>query len=337
MVITFICCNRPTDSLRVQVRCRNLADAINRDGQHRANLLDMKSFVENTSRAQRLCGESDLLVIYRYLYDSILTVVQYWQARDKKVIVDFDQAFDLLPPDSPDAPFWREGRPVEGCFNSPNHIAPPPLEQFKWGLAILDAATVGSYRLADDWARFTKIYTLPDYLNTDQYPALNQTREGEIRLGLGYRARISAAASSGLLTAIERVCRQYPLVKFVEFDQPCAGLDEWVSHLSTLNIGLAPAHDPYDMRLGSYDLLEFMISKISWLASSNAQFQSLSAYGDLVKNTAADWETALLDAVDNLEARREEAGGTAFLFALSHNLASNLTAVLQVYDAILCQ
>lgn len=63
MVITFIYCNRPIDSLRVQVRCRNLADAINRAGQHRANLLDMKSFVENTSRAQRLCGESDLLII----------------------------------------------------------------------------------------------------------------------------------------------------------------------------------------------------------------------------------------------------------------------------------
>lgn len=337
MVVTFIYCNRPADSLRVQVRCRNLADVINRSGQHRANLLDMKSFVENTSRAQRLCGESDLLVIYRYLYDSILSVVQYWQARDKKVIVDFDQAFDLLPPDSPEASFWLEGRPLDGCFACPAPVSPPPLEQFKWGLAILDAATVGSYRLADDWARFTKIYTLPDYLNTDQYPALNQNHEGEIRLGLGYRARASAVASSGLMPAIERVCRQYPQVKFVEFTEPCGGLDEWVSHLSTLDIGLMPTNDPYDMRLGSYDLLEFMISKISWLASANAQFQPFSAYGSLVKNTAADWETALLDAVDNLEARREEAGGASFLFALSQDLASNLATILKVYDAILCQ
>jgi hypothetical protein len=297
----------------------------------------MKSFVENTSRAQRLCGESDLLVIYRYLYDSILSIVQYWQARDKKVIVDFDQAFDLLPPDSPDALFWQKGHRTDGCFESPARISPSPLEQFKWGLAILDAATVGSYRLADDWARFTKIYTLPDYLNTDQYPALNQTHEGEIRLGLGYRARASAAASSGLMSAIERVCRRYPQVKFVEFTAPCGGLDEWVSHLSTLDIGLMPAHDPYDMRLGSYDLLEFMISKISWLASANAQFQPFSAYGSLVENTTSDWESALLDAVDNLEARREEAGGSAFLFALSQNLASNLTSILKVYDAILRQ
>jgi hypothetical protein len=337
MIVTFIYCNRPADSLRVQVRCRNLADVINRSGQHRANLLDMKSFVENTSRAQRLCGESDLLVIYRYLYDSILSIVQYWQARDKKVIVDFDQAFDLLSPDSPDALFWQKGHRMDGCFDSPARISPPPLEQFKWGLAILDAATVNSYRLADDWAQFTKIYTLPDYLNTDQYPALNQPLEGEIRLGLGYRARASAAASSGLMPAIERVCRQYPQVKFVEFTQPCAGLDEWVSHLSTLDIGLMPAHDPYDMRLGSYDLLEFMISKISWLASANAQFQPFSAYGDLVKNTAQDWEAALLDAVDHLEARREEAGGSAFLFALSQNLASNLAAILKVYETILHQ
>ena len=166
---------------------------------------------------------------------------------------------------------------------------------------------------------------------------MNQTHEGEIRLGLGYRARASAAASSGLLSAIEYICRRYPQVKFVEFNQPHAGLDEWVSHLSTLDIGLIPAHDPYDMRLGTYDLLEFIISKISWLASANAQFQPFSAYGSLVKNTAADWEIALLDAVDNLEARREEAGGSAFLFALSQDLASNLTSILKVYDAILRQ
>lgn len=345
MVVTYIYC-AAADQSRIQVRCRNLADAINRSGTHRANLLDMKSFVENTSRAKRICDESDLLVVYRYLYDSILSAVQYWQARDKKVIVDFDQAVNLLPPASSAQAFWFEGAPLKGCIAKTHRIDPPPVEQFKWGLAILDAATTSSPRLADDWLRFTKTYTIPDYLNTDQYPALHQTHADEIWLGLGYRAQAESAAESGLLAALENVCRQKPQVKFMvnPVDAPRQGevyvprrFEEWVEFLAALDIGLMPICGDYDLRLGYYDLLEFMVSKIPWVASAGMPFQALSNYGRITQNTATDWESAILDMVERVDFHRRRACGSPFLFALTQNLGANLKTILNIYDAILCQ
>ena len=66
MIISYIYSNNPADALRVQLRCRNFADAINRIGWHSANLLDLEAFIQNTPEAQAICDASDLLVIHRY-------------------------------------------------------------------------------------------------------------------------------------------------------------------------------------------------------------------------------------------------------------------------------
>ena len=349
MVITYIYCNCPADYIRIQVRCRNLADAINRTGRsHRANLLDMDSFLENTPYAKKICDESDLLVIYRYLHDPILSVIQYWKARDKKVIVDLDQAVNYLTPDNPAYSFWFEGHPMDGCAET--STVAPPIEQFKWGLALLDAATACSPRLADDWSRFTNTYTVLDYINTDQYPALNQPHAGEIWIGLGYHANADSLAESGLLAAMESICPKRPQVKFLLCNMQNPAIDsrqikmyspkyfeDWVEILSTLDVGLMPTHGEYDLRLGSYDLLEFMVSKIPWIASSRASFQTLSAYGQYTQNTPAAWEAAILNMIEQIDLHHKKACSSPFLFALGKNLGANINTVLNVYEAILHQ
>ena len=44
-------------------------------------------------------------------------------------------------------------------------IKPRPLDQFIWGLRILDAITVSSQLLADDWKEYTDSYYFPNYQN----------------------------------------------------------------------------------------------------------------------------------------------------------------------------
>ncbi len=113
MIVTYIHSNHPEDAPRVQIRCRNFADAINRIGWHHANLLDLDSFAQNTPEAQKICADSDLLVIHRYLYGPILEAIEFWKARDKKVVVDFDQAINYLTPDIPFYSFWMQGKPLK--------------------------------------------------------------------------------------------------------------------------------------------------------------------------------------------------------------------------------
>jgi len=354
VVVTYIYWNHPADQIRIQIRCRNMVDAINRTGMHRANLLDMDSFIHNTPHALKVCGESDLLVIYRYLHGPILTALQYWKARDKKVVVDFDQAVNFLTENKPQYSFWYKGAAMPGAkTDSPAKIDPPPIEQFKWGLALADAATVPSVRLVDDWSGYTSIYKVLDYINTYQYPILNEAHEDEIWIGLGNRVDFDSFERSGLRAAVENVCRKRPQVKLMlPMEKPPRALniksnqikvkvpqkfEDWVGMLLSLDIGLMPICGDYDMRLGSSDLLEFMISKIPWIASEEPIFHKLLQYGQWIQNTPEAWEATILNTVDQIEYHQKKAVQDPFLFALSQDLSANIDKILRIYGAIIHQ
>ena len=357
MIITYVYSNRLEDQIRVQLRCRNFADAINRTGSHHANLLDINSFIQNTQTAQKMCAESDILVIYRYIYGPILTTIQYWKARKKKVIVDFDQAIDHLTPGMPGYYFWLKGTPLPACTSENKHpenpIVPIPLEQFKWGLGIVDAATTASARLANDWSQFTCVYEIPDYLNTFQYPVLEQPHKDEIWIGLGHNTQYTSFKNSGLSVAMEYICQQYPQVKLVLFDQgdfPDRQLkidpaqvvvysppifDEWVNVLLKLDIGLAPIYGDYDLRSGPVKLLEFMIAKIPWIATEHPTFRNMAQYGYWVQNSPDAWENAILNVVTQLAVYQKRADGESFSFALGQDVSENIEKVLRIYSVII--
>ncbi len=359
MIITYIHSNSSRDALRVQLRCRNFADAINRIGWHSASLLDLDSFIKNTPEAQRSCAASDLLVVHRYLYGPILQAVEYWKARGKKVVVDFDQAINYLTPDISSHSFWVDGDPLAcsvyaGVAQAQQvKIEPAPLEQFKWGLGLIDAAVVSSMRLVVDWSPFANVYEIPDYLNTDQYPAYKQAHD-KIWIGLANGARITSIRNSGLLKAMENVCLKHPDVQVVLLGsdntipllnidpsqmlfQPSDVFDEWVPILMKLNIGLVPIYGDYDLRLGRINLLEFMVSKIPWIASNQPAFREFSRLGRLVANSAEAWETAILKAVDNINDLQLWAAGEPFLYALSQDVNENIDKVLKLFTYILNQ
>jgi hypothetical protein len=353
LIITYIYSDQVEDRIRIQLRCRNFADAINRTGSSRANLLELNAFTQNTSEAQRMCAESDLLVIYRYLYGPILTAIQYWKAREKKIIVDFDQAINYLTPEMPEYSFWWQGvslavsGPEKGLFDA------IPLEQFKWGLGMVDAATVASARLADDWSQFTPVYELPDYLNTNQYPLAEKAHENEIWLGLGQATQLISFKNSGLGSAVAAICREFPQVKLVLSDlekfsslglsinprqivvYPPYFFDEWVNILLKLDLGLAPISGDYDLRLSQASLLEFMTAKIPWIATEQSPFHQFSQYGLCVKNSPEAWKNALLEMINRLAVYQKKATREPFLFALGQDLNANLEKVLKIYAAII--
>lgn len=357
MIITYIYSNNPADALRVQLRCRNFADAINRIGWHSANLLDLEAFIQNTAEAQAVCEASNLLVIHRYLYGPVLQAIEYWKARDKKVIVDFDQAINYLTPDIPIHSFWLQEEALlsksQGSYIAKDLQGTSPLEQFKWGLGLIDAAVVSSMRLVVDWSPFTDVYEIPDYLNTDQYPAYKHAHEDKIRIGIANGARSSSIKNSGLSTALNNICRDHPQVELIlcglnddihDFlDIPSEQLvthrsglfDEWASTLLALDIGLIPIYGDYDLRLSRINLLEFMISKTPWIASSQPSFREFSRYGRLVKNSEEGWEAAILKAMNDLHSLQNWASGEPFLFALSQDVNENIDKVVKLFTYIL--
>lgn len=349
MIITYIHSNWQVDKVSAQTRCRNLADAINRTSwRHRANLLDLASFAANDPSARRVCGDSDLLVIHRHLYGDILGAIQYWKARDKKVIVDFDQPVNFLTREMPGYAHWFEGAEP----GQPVRIDPPPIEQFHWGLGMVDAATVSSERLADDWARYTNVHKIADYLNTHHYPAVREDHGDEVWIGLRKREDVGWFAAAGLFAAIESVCAQRPNVKIFlhgEDDRqalpnipagqlkmfPPVDGKEWAEILPSLDFGLLPLGGDYDLRLGSFAMLEFMISKVVWIASGESTPHHLSHFGIWTQNDPKSWELSLLQAYEARFNNQKKTIMEPYLFALNQDVRANIESVLKVYANIL--
>ncbi len=329
-----------------------MADAINRTGVHQAYMLDMVSFIQNTPSAQKVCNESDLLIIYRYLFGPILTAIQYWKARDKKVVIDFDQPINHLTAADPGYDFWYNGIPFTGAdLEKQGRIEPSPMEQFRWGVGMVDAMTVPLSQLGNEWLRLARIFEIPDYINTYQYPGLHQNPNHEIWIGLGIDIGQASLETCGVLHAMEKICGKHPQVKLILYGtEPIEHLpnidprqmelhslnsfEEWVDVLLGLNIGLVPMNGHRDFQMGYSDVLEFMVAKIPFICGGEINAHGTQSFGLTTKNTAADWEETILSALDQIEVLQQRSGNEPFLLAIGRDIGANTEKILKIYKTI---
>lgn len=337
-------------------RCAVPARAINRTRLHRAELISLDEFARSTLAAQAACELADLLVVQRNLLGPVLSAIQHWKARDKIVIADFDDAYHLMSPTNAGYAYWGQGliRELGPDGRVVHHkIDPLPLTQFKWGLRLVDGATVPSRRLADDWRAYTDIRYVPNYIELEKY--LNVTRQPHDGVLIGWGGSVSHLQSftgSGVLTALRRVCRARPQVRVMICGSDARILEklglppeqvihkawipysEWAKHLSQFDIGLAPLHGDYDERRSWIKVLEYLVMQIPWVASEGPAYHELRSYGWLVNNTASAWERVLLDMIDHLDDYKAEAAREPYLFGISQSIDDNIDRVLGAYTSI---
>lgn len=330
-------------------RCAAPARALNRTGAHHAELLSLNDFVFNTPAAQAACTSADVIVVQRNLFGPVLTAILHWKARDKVIVADFDDAYQLMPPSSPSYPLWAQGlaRRADGFTET---ITPPPLAQFRGGLRLVDGVTTPSRQLAADWQPVANVRYLPNYIDLTLYEnAQRQPHEG-VWIGwggsLGHRQSFT---ESGLLPALKRVCRARPQVRvmfhgndrrlFDELPLPVAQKQlnpwtpyrDWPQQLAQFDIGLAPLHGAYDQRRSWIKVLEYLVLGVPWLASAGPVYADLEPYGRLVTHSARAWEQALLEMVDHLDEHRARAAGAPRAFGHQQALAERVTDMVDVY------
>jgi len=336
-------------------RCAIPARAINRLRNHSAQLLDIQSFAQNTPQAQEICAASDLIIVQRNLFGPVLTAIQRWKARDKVLLVDFDDAYPLMPPEGKNYSFWVEGktlRQVPGREPVWETLDPHPLTQFKWGLRLAHAAMVPSARLAEDWRAYQDIHLLPNFIELERYSRVGiHSHEGVIIGWGGSLSHLHSFTESGLLAALQRVCNARRQVKIMicgdprvydqiaipneqKLFQAWVPASEWPRVLSCFDIGLAPLSGPYDDRRSWIKVLEYMVMKIPWVASDSPAYNDLRPYGWLVQNTTGAWERVLLDMVDHIGDHKSEAARDPYLYGISQNIDENIEKVLSLYSTI---
>jgi glycosyltransferase involved in cell wall biosynthesis len=331
-------------------RCSTPARAINRTGRHKASLLNMEDFVHNTDRAIDVCSEADLISVQRNLFGAVLSAIQYWKARDKVVIADFDDAYDLMHPSNLNYHFWSEG--ISRQANVPK-MEPAPLTQFRWGLRLVHAATAPSKRLVDDWRTFTEMYYLPNYIDLKYYENVTPNSHSGIVIGWGGSiSHLQSFTESGLVPALKKVVRARPQVKVMICGNDSRIIDalqlpsrqvifqnwisypEWPCLLSQFDIGIAPLNGEYDERRSWIKVLEYLVAKVPWVASDALPYRDFRRYGWLVNNDPESWERVLLDIIDHLDDYRAQASGDPYLKGISLSVDENIQNIMGVYSTI---
>jgi glycosyltransferase involved in cell wall biosynthesis len=354
MRIVFVYADNKKEWNSSEWRCVIPAKAIDRSPDHQARLLAIADFANRTPAADQLCSQADVIVVERNLFGPVLTAIMHWKARGKGVIANFDDAYHLLPADNLSHDFWINGE-IEKNQNGSivkDHIDPPPITQFKWGLRMVDGAVVASQKLVEDWEEFTDVRHLPMFLDFSRYQDLPEKESGQVVIGWSGSLSHLHSFSTGILQALERVARTRPQVKLkigndrriydklkVPEDQkeltPWVPYEEWPQVLASYDIGLAPMEGEFDARRSWVKVLEYMAVKTPWIASRSPAYQELESYGQLVENSAYAWEENLLNLIDNLEKYQLHAQGPAFNFSISQNADSNIERMIMTFNSII--
>lgn len=334
-------------------RCAVLARALRRGRRHTATLVSLQAFVANPPEVQAACGAADIILVQRMLLLPVMTAILHWKARGKVVAADFDDAYDLMPPTDLSYRYWGQGE-LSHPDGRVEKLEPPPLVQFKWGLRLVDAATVPSKRLADDWQAYTSVHYLPNYIDLDKFRNIApQPHDGVIIGWGGSLSHWQSFTASGLAAALQRICQARPQVKVAIHTSdprvldrlpippeqiilaPCVPYARWPGQLAQFDIGLAPLFGAYDDRRSWTSVLEYLVMKIPWVASDSPAYDELRPYGWLVKHMPGAWERLLLDMVDHLDDCKMEAARGPYLFGLSQAIDDNVDKIIATYAAII--
>ena len=350
MIITFV---YPAESKYwegIEWRCNMPAKAINRTGVHKANVISDIDFAYHSNQCITHCLESDVIVIYYKIYGRIISAIHHWQARDKTIVVDFDEAYQLLDPESDEYKFWFEGLEITEDDNL-KYISPAPMTQFKWGLKLVDGISVPSERLANDWMSFNEIAVIPNYINVEAYNAPKKKRvNGDFVIGWhGTNNRINVLEKSGALAALILALEENPesTLKIYLDDKKKIQLDalshdqievyentdrsQWLEALTQIDIGLVPMVGQFDQRKSMRTVLEYMVMKIPWIGSQKTICHEAESYGSIAENVTDDWKIKLEEIINQYDAYKEYALQDPFLFGIGKSIDENIGKSINVY------
>lgn len=361
MNIVYISADNPHEWNSSEWRCAAPARAINRGRGAHADVVDVRAWL--TGSADAVCEGADLIIVQRVLLGPVLNALLHWKARGKTVMAEFDDAYDRMPDSNPAYAFWHRGwaRKPDG---SQEEIDPTPITQFAWGLALCDAASMPSRVLAADWAHVVPTVVVPNWIDLRMYRQTDGRTDGQtdgpsvrppvrpsvLRIGWGGSlSHLHSFTDSGVLKALERVCRARPQVHVVihgadgrivdalrlprhqKLHRPWVPYARWPAQLAEIEIGIAPLEGAYDQRRSWIKALEYLALGIPWIASQGPVYEDLGRFGTLVPNSALAWEHALLDLVDHWPERKALAVQAAAEQAPRYSLDARRGDLLNIY------
>ena len=359
MIVSYFYGDTPREWNCSNYNCVIPARAINRTANNEAYLMYLNEFASNQPYIQELCNKSDIIFLERNLIMDVNTLLMFWKGRNKNLAAVFDDAYDLIHPLNVSYNFWTKGEnpiPQPDGTSVMTHINPLPIRQLKWGLSMVKGATMPSVMLCRDWSKYTRTYHVRNNLEKSEYENVTRLHphdDNEIYIGwCGSLSHLDSFLSSGIITALDNVCKKYkdvkvlisgdkrifdqlPLPKESKIFQTFVPKPDWPRLVKSLDIGLAPLTGEYDYRRSWIKGLEYMMLQVPWIGSDCITYDELQDYGTLVENNAEAWENALVEMIEKISTYREFAKNDPYQFALKQTSDAQVENRLKVYQKII--
>lgn len=338
--VAFVCTDGMEDWNSSEWRCAIPCRALKKVGVD-ANLVWVEDFVHGSKICEDTCERADIIFIQRNLFGWVIPAVFKWKAKGKKIVVDFDDAYHLMPEHYRSYNFWHKGTYLDGS-GKPKSLGFHPLFDIHTMVAHVDAITSPSYNLLNYWSPYNKnLYWFPNLYDSETLVVRDKIEKSGYKI-IGWGggdSHLDSWKDSNIVPAIRNICSDdpsvrlmlcggshpiYALFKDIPADQlivyPWMPVKDWATYIDMFDVGVAPLSGPYDDARSWIKVLELMVMKKSWVASDRVPYRPLDSYGSLVDNSINAWEEAIRKALFSPDPSKIELG---YKFALNMSVAAN--------------
>lgn len=342
------------------------ATAIKNSGKAGVKIMSVREWMAQTSAAKTACAWADIIILQRVLIEESVKHTQHWKARGKKILLDFDDAYDLIRDDNAAYKFWGKGE--IDIRLSDGHIYQRPLDnhpmaQFRESLPLIDGIVTPSRVLSKDWEPYTRAYYIPNYLDLPRYDKYKKiTNPYTVIAWGGSLSHVPSFSGSGVAWGLRQAMVDCPETRFLLIGDmrvkehiriPTGRLlthtyvkaSEWPALLKRYDIGLAPLYDKYDCRRSHLKVMEYAALGIPFVATRSAVYSELFDaagifvdQGDLTvcdqQNDAA-WYQAIKNIAQHYDEYVDMALAKRGMYRELHDVNNNVDYMLQVYEEVL--
>ena len=344
------------------------ASAIQRSGKAQVRIINVGHWLKQTDYGKYYCSWADIIVIQRVLVSESIEHAKNWITKGKAVVVDFDDAYDLIRDDNAAYPFWGEGEIEiqlrDGHSYKKQMDGNHPIQQFADGLQHITGLVTPSRLLCADWQKYTNAFYLPNYLDMPRYNKFPNVINDKLILGWGGSlSHIPSFTGSGIVEALQQLFSERDDIQFLLVGDkrvlehlhiapdklifsPYTKFSDWPGVLKRYDIGLAPLFDKYDCRRSHLKVMEYTALKMPYVATRsmvyadfmNSQSGEFVDQGDVsicdVANTEG-WYMAMKRVIERYDEFVDYAKVEQTAAEYLYNVDDNVDAILRVYQEIL--
>ena len=315
--------------------------AIKKNGLHSVNLISIEELITNSSATNRICSSSQLIFIQAFPDLDLLSIVNYWKSRDKKVVVDIPLCTELL--------FFNNGDysnksnqlvKVYSGFQNNNPKKLDQMEKFRWGLHLADLIILSSHGQMERWQTAGPIKVIPEFVELDSISSTTRVKNKQVNIGIFTNTNNEKDPVSEIIDALKDILpeskiNRFQLRKFQEnVTEKVSKDNSTFFYGNPIDFDLAIFIDTWSVRgIFRRSILEFLALNIPFLLYENNGYQDLAKYGLMIKDSYT-WRNQIIGRVQKLE-NSSATNDDGYIYAIGQNIDDHINYILSIFSEII--